>query len=45
VLRLEDVIPTLTAQADLMGPDFTDAYTSKVWDLVMSFNAPPTASP
>jgi hypothetical protein len=45
VIRLEDVIPTLTVQANLMGPDFTDAYTSKVWDLIMAFNSPTATQP
>ena len=34
VLRLVDVIETLTAKADLSGPDFTDSFTGEVADLI-----------
>jgi hypothetical protein len=31
---LVDVIETLTAKADLSGPDFTDSFTGEVADLI-----------
>lgn len=35
VLRLVDVIETLTAKADLSGPDFTESFTGEVSDLII----------
>jgi hypothetical protein len=39
VIRLEDVIPTLTVMANLEGPDYTDVYTGEVRDLVESYGS------
>lgn len=36
VIRLEDLVPLLTARADLNGPDFTDEFTGEVQDAIQN---------